>query len=151
MPELDSEAVDFLTVSDHPVTFCHFVDREDRTPEACVGRDLPGLFPLGREPGGVAHRRLVGRCVERRGRASGGSVGQMRTDGGLDQPAAELPIGPCFLRLNYRDAFDFVSQYLQGGGPVTEGLIREIHNRLVVGVRGGAAAPGEYRKVRTTW
>lgn len=50
--------------------------------------------------------------------------------------------------LNYRGAFDFVSQYLKGGGPVTEGLIREIHKRLVEGVRGGAAAPGEYRKVQ---
>lgn len=50
--------------------------------------------------------------------------------------------------LNYRRAFDFVSQYLKDGGSVTEGLIREIHKRLVEGVRGGAAAPGEYRKVQ---
>ncbi len=50
--------------------------------------------------------------------------------------------------LNYRGAFDFVSQYLKDGGPVTEGLIREIHKRLVEGVRGGAAAPGEYRRVQ---
>lgn len=50
--------------------------------------------------------------------------------------------------LNYRAAFDFVSQYLGGGGPITEGLIREIHKRLVEGVRGGAAAPGEYRRVQ---
>lgn len=50
--------------------------------------------------------------------------------------------------LNYRDAFDFVSQYLEDGGPVTEGLIREIHKRLVTGVRGGAAGPGEYRRVQ---
>lgn len=50
--------------------------------------------------------------------------------------------------LNYRTAFDFVSSYLETGGPVTEGLIREIHQRLVAGVRGGAAAPGEYRKVQ---
>jgi Fic family protein len=50
--------------------------------------------------------------------------------------------------LNYRRAFDFVSQYLKDGGPVTEGLIREIHKRLVEGVRGRAAAPGEYRKVQ---
>lgn len=50
--------------------------------------------------------------------------------------------------LNYRSAFDFVSQYVQSGGPVTEGLIREIHKRLVEGVRGGKAAPGEYRKVQ---
>ena len=50
--------------------------------------------------------------------------------------------------LNYRDAFEFVSGYLNDGGPVTEGLIREIHQRLVAGVRGGAAHPGEYRRVQ---
>ena len=50
--------------------------------------------------------------------------------------------------LNYREAFEFVSGYLRSGGAITEGLIREIHKRLVEGVRGGAAAPGEYRKVQ---
>jgi Fic family protein len=50
--------------------------------------------------------------------------------------------------LNYRRAFDFVSEYLDSGSPITEGLIREIHRHLVEGVRGGAAAPGEYRKVQ---
>jgi Fic family protein len=50
--------------------------------------------------------------------------------------------------LNYRAAFDLVSQYLGEQAPVTEGLIREIHRRLVAGVRGGAAAPGEYRRVQ---
>ena len=50
--------------------------------------------------------------------------------------------------LNYRDAFEFVSKYLNDGGPLTEGLIREIHKRLVTGVRGGSAAPGEYRRVQ---
>lgn len=50
--------------------------------------------------------------------------------------------------LNYRDAFEFVSSYLHDGGPVTESLIREIHRRLVDGVRGGSAAPGEYRRVQ---
>ena len=50
--------------------------------------------------------------------------------------------------LNYRRAFDFVSEYLERGGPITEGLIREIHKRLVEGVRGGAAAPGGYRKIQ---
>ncbi|NLN92569.1 MAG: Fic family protein [Candidatus Hydrogenedens sp.] len=49
--------------------------------------------------------------------------------------------------LNYRDAFDFVSEYLESEGPITEGLIREIHKRLVQNVRGGAASPGDYRKV----
>ena len=50
--------------------------------------------------------------------------------------------------LNYRGAFELVSTYLGHGGPVTEGLIREIHKRLVEGVRGGSAAPGEYRRVQ---
>jgi Fic family protein len=50
--------------------------------------------------------------------------------------------------LNYRGAFEFVSGYLGDGGPITEGLIREIHRRLVEGVRGGSAAPGEYRRVQ---
>ena len=50
--------------------------------------------------------------------------------------------------LNYRNAFAFVSSYLEDGGPITDGLIREIHKRLVEGVRGGSAAPGEYRKVQ---
>lgn len=50
--------------------------------------------------------------------------------------------------LNYRDAFEFVSGYLNDGGQITEGLIREIHRRLVAGVRGGSAKPGEYRRVQ---
>ena len=50
--------------------------------------------------------------------------------------------------LNYRNSFDFVSEYLASGDPITEGLIREIHKRLVEGVRGGSAAPGQYRKIQ---
>jgi len=50
--------------------------------------------------------------------------------------------------LNYKKAFEFVSEYLDGTGPITEGLVREIHKRLVEGVRGGAAAPGEYRRIQ---
>ena len=50
--------------------------------------------------------------------------------------------------LNYRKAFDFVSEYLETGGPITAGLVREIHQRLVEGVRGGAAAPGAYRTIQ---
>ena len=50
--------------------------------------------------------------------------------------------------LNYRGAFDLVCDYLGSGQPVTEGLIREIHRRLVEGVRGGSAQPGEYRRVQ---
>ena len=50
--------------------------------------------------------------------------------------------------LNYRTAFEFVSGYLNDGGPITEGLVREIHQRLVTGVRGGSASPGQYRRVQ---
>jgi cell filamentation protein, protein adenylyltransferase len=50
--------------------------------------------------------------------------------------------------LNYRGAFEFVSTYLGQGAPLTEGLIREIHKKLVEGVRGGSAAPGEYRRTQ---
>ena len=50
--------------------------------------------------------------------------------------------------LNYRGAFDLVSEYLSSGAPVSEGLIREIHRRLVDGVRGGRAMPGAWRTVQ---
>jgi len=50
--------------------------------------------------------------------------------------------------MNYRDAFDLVSNYLGSGDPVTEGLIREIHRRLVDNGRGNSAAPGEYRTIQ---
>jgi Fic family protein len=50
--------------------------------------------------------------------------------------------------LNYRRAFDFVSDYVFSGGLITEGLIREIHRRLVVDVRGNSAAPGQYRTIQ---
>lgn len=50
--------------------------------------------------------------------------------------------------LNYREAFNLVSEYLESGDPVTESLIREIHKRLVDGVRGGQGGPGMYRTVQ---
>ena len=50
--------------------------------------------------------------------------------------------------LNYKKALEFVSRYLEDGGPITEALVREIHKRLVEGVRGGAAAPGRYRRIQ---
>ncbi|MEM7483259.1 MAG: Fic family protein [Acidobacteriota bacterium] len=50
--------------------------------------------------------------------------------------------------LNYRDAFALVSDYLGSGEPITEGLIREIHKRLVEGVRGGEGGPGAYRTIQ---
>ncbi len=50
--------------------------------------------------------------------------------------------------LNYRKAFDFVSDYVFSQGSITEGLIREIHKRLVEGVRGNSAQPGQYRTIQ---
>ena len=50
--------------------------------------------------------------------------------------------------LNYRQAFDLVADYVGDGEPITEGLIREIHKRLVEGVRGNSATPGDYRKIQ---
>lgn len=50
--------------------------------------------------------------------------------------------------LNYRSAFEFVSACLDNGDPITEGLIREIHKKLVEGVRGGKADPGNYRRIQ---
>ncbi len=50
--------------------------------------------------------------------------------------------------LNYRKAFDFVSDYVFSRGAISEGLIREIHQRLVSGVRGNSARPGEYRTIQ---
>ena len=50
--------------------------------------------------------------------------------------------------LNYRSAFEFVSDCLDSGDLITEGLIREIHCKLVEGVRGGKADPGNYRRIQ---
>ena len=50
--------------------------------------------------------------------------------------------------LNYREAFELVSGYVGDGEPITEGLIREIHKRLVQGVGGDSATPGLYRKIQ---
>jgi hypothetical protein len=35
------------------------------------------------------------------------------------------------------------------GDPISEGLIREIHKRLVRGGSGNSAAPGEYRRIQS--
>lgn len=50
--------------------------------------------------------------------------------------------------LNYRSAFEFVSDCLDNGDPITEGLILEIQRKLVEGVRGGKADPGNYRRIQ---
>jgi len=49
---------------------------------------------------------------------------------------------------NYKKAFDFVADYVASRGPLTEGLIREIHKRLVENVRGNSALPGQYRTIQ---
>jgi len=64
------------------------------------------------------------------------------------KPVPEADPDDVWELLNYKKAFEFVSDYLEDGGPISEGLVREIHKRLVEGVRGGAAAPGEYRKIQ---
>ena len=50
--------------------------------------------------------------------------------------------------LNYRKAFDFVAEYVFSQGLITEGLIREIHRRLVEDVRSNTAQPGQYRIIQ---
>jgi Fic family protein len=50
--------------------------------------------------------------------------------------------------LNYKKAFEFVSEYMSSQGAITEGLIREIHRRLVEDVRGNSAQPGQYRVIQ---
>jgi Fic family protein len=64
------------------------------------------------------------------------------------QSVAEAPADDMCELLNYREAFTLVAEYLKSGEPVTEGLIREIHRRLVDGVRGGQDGPGAYRTVQ---
>ncbi|KIC70725.1 hypothetical protein DB44_GE00230, partial [Candidatus Protochlamydia amoebophila] len=50
--------------------------------------------------------------------------------------------------LNYKKAFDFVADYVFSQGLITEGLIREIHRRLVEDVRENSAQPGQYRVIQ---
>ena len=50
--------------------------------------------------------------------------------------------------LNYRNAFDLVAGYLGSGAPITEDLVKDVHRRLVLGVRGNRALPGEYRDIQ---
>src|SRR3954451_2023302 len=42
-------------------------------------------------------------------------------------PVAQAPADDVRELLNYRQAFNLVSEYLESGEPVTESLIREIH------------------------
>lgn len=50
--------------------------------------------------------------------------------------------------LNYRAAFELVTGHLQSGAPLTEAVIRELHRKLVDGVRGGQGEPGAYRRIQ---
>ncbi len=50
--------------------------------------------------------------------------------------------------LNYKDAIDFVSEYLDRKSEITEEIIKDIHRILVKDVRGGSLEPGSYRKVQ---
>lgn len=50
--------------------------------------------------------------------------------------------------MNYKDAMDFVSEYLDIRSEITEDIIKGIHKILVKDVRGGSLEPGCYRKVQ---
>lgn len=50
--------------------------------------------------------------------------------------------------LNYKDAMDFVSEYLDRKSEITEEMIRDIHRILVKDVRGGSLEPGRYRRIQ---
>ena len=52
--------------------------------------------------------------------------------------------------LNYRQAFNLVSEYLESGEPITEGLIREIHKRLVRECEAGRAVPARIARFKIT-
>lgn len=49
---------------------------------------------------------------------------------------------------NYIRAFDYVEQHIEDNAFITEKMILDIHQRLVVGVRGGKASPGKYRLIQ---
>lgn len=50
--------------------------------------------------------------------------------------------------LNYKDAMNFVSEYLDKKSKITEEIIKDIHRILVKDVRGGTLEPGSYRKMQ---
>lgn len=50
--------------------------------------------------------------------------------------------------MNYKEAMDFVSEYLDVQSEITEDVIKGIHKILVKDVRGGSLEPGYYRKVQ---
>jgi Fic family protein len=50
--------------------------------------------------------------------------------------------------VNVIEAATLLREHLEAGLPFTQAVIREAHRRLVEGVRGGAAAPGAYRRMQ---
>jgi len=50
--------------------------------------------------------------------------------------------------LNYKEAINFVSEYLGKKSEIKEEIIKEIHRILVKNVRGGTLNPGNYREVQ---
>jgi Fic family protein len=66
----------------------------------------------------------------------------------MGKPAGEVRPDDRQELLNYREAMDFVSKYLDEKSEITEELIKEIHRTLVKEVRGGTLEPGRYRKVQ---
>jgi Fic family protein len=50
--------------------------------------------------------------------------------------------------LNYKDAMDFVSEYMDRKSEINEEIIKDIHRILVKDVRGGSLEPGCYRRVQ---
>ncbi|MDO9536977.1 MAG: Fic family protein [Thermoplasmata archaeon] len=50
--------------------------------------------------------------------------------------------------LNYKEAMDFIADYLDKKTEITEGLIKNVHHILVKEVRGGILEPGQYRTVQ---
>jgi Fic family protein len=54
----------------------------------------------------------------------------------------------CQELLNYREAMNFVSEYLGKKSEITENLIKDIHGILVRDVRSGSFQPGIYRKIQ---
>ena len=50
--------------------------------------------------------------------------------------------------VNYVEASRLLREHLDARLPFTQAVLRETHRRLVEGVRGGAAAPGSYRRVQ---
>lgn len=69
----------------------------------------------------------------------------LRFEAGDEEGVAELRDDVEEVR-NYITALDHGIARLEGGFPLSLRLLREIHSRLMSGVRGGHATPGEFRR-----